>query len=563
MEGTPFGRYRLVRVLGRGGMGEVWQAYDTTMNRVVALKVLPANLADDDTYQRRFRREAQMAAGLDEPHIVPIHDFGEIDGRLYVTMRLIEGKTVHELLEDGPLSPQRAVVIVEQIAAALNAAHRVGLVHGDVKPSNILVTDEDFAYLIDFGIARTAGATKLTSTGSTIGTLAYMAPERLSTDSSDSRADIYALTCVLHECLTGAQPFPGDSMERQVAGHLSLPPPRPSTLRPGVPPGMDQVVATGMAKNPDNRYATTRDLAAAARAALTAPGMPAVHDQPTAAGSWPPPPPTQAPVPYPATPPMSHQQWPALPAPAWHPAPTAPQPWWRGPAILIPIGLLGMLGVAAVAVVLVLNARSEDSGQQVAVPTTGSRTSTTASSKPSAAPTYSSPAPTATQAGEKPSQLQTADGLAALLDTIRAKFADTMGFQLVVYPTYAVLDRVDPTNSHIEHSYTYRGDSWQEWGPPTDTSSFDVLADLGAIDVPGVAATLADAPQKLGAPDGSGVYLIVEGTGASEATGEGTGASEATGGGTGELELAVHSTAPGTGFMQVNPDGSIKKVFPP
>ncbi|MEN4479311.1 serine/threonine-protein kinase [Mycolicibacterium cosmeticum] len=552
MDGTPFGRYRLVRVLGRGGMGEVWQAFDTTMNRVVALKVLPANLADDDTYQRRFRREAQMAAGLDEPHIVPIHDFGEIDGRLYVTMRLIEGKTVHELLQDGPLSPQRAVAIVEQIAAALNAAHRVGLVHRDVKPSNILVTDEDFAYLIDFGIARTAGATKLTSTGSTIGTLAYMAPERLSTDSSDARADIYALTCVLHECLTGVQPFPGDSMERQVAGHLSLPPPRPSTLRPGVPPGMDQVVATGMAKNPDHRYATTRDLAAAARAALTAPAAPApaAHDQPTAAGSWPPPPPP-APVPYPTTPPMSHQQWPAAPAPAWQPAPTT-QPWWRGPAILIPIGLLGMLGVAAVAVVLVLNARSQDSGQQVAAPTAGSRTSTAASPKPTASPTYSSTVPTATQAAEKPSQLQTADGLAALLDTIRAKFADTMGFQLVVYPTYAILDRVDPTNSHVEHSFMYRGDGWQEWGSATSTSSFDVLADLGAINVPGVAATLADAPQKLGAPDGSGVYLIVEGTGA---TGEGS-----EGGG---LELAVHSTAPGTGFMQVNPDGSIKQVFPP
>jgi serine/threonine-protein kinase len=562
VDGTPFGRYRLVRVLGRGGMGEVWQAYDTTMNRVVALKVLPANLADDDTYQRRFRREAQMAAGLDEPHIVPIHDFGEIDGRLYVTMRLIEGKTVHELLQDGPLSPQRSVAIVEQIAAALNAAHRVGLVHRDVKPSNILVTEEDFAYLIDFGIARTAGATKLTSTGSTIGTLAYMAPERLSTDNSDARADIYALTCVLHECLTGVQPFPGDSMERQVAGHLSLPPPRPSTLRPGVPPGMDQVIATGMAKNPDNRYATTRDLAAAARAALTAPAPPAAHDQPTAAGSWPPPAPA---VTYPATPPAPHQQWPGVPAPAWQPAPTAQQPWWRGPAILIPIGLLGVIGVAAVAVVLVLNARSEDSGQQVAAPTAGSRTSTAASSKAPVTQTYSSPAPTATQAAERPSQLQTADGLAALLDTIRAKFADTMGYQLVVYPTYAIIDRADPTNSHVEQSYTYRGDGWQEWGSPTSTSSFDVLADLGAIDVRGVAATLADAPQKLGAPDGSGVYLIVEGTGASEGTGEGTGASEGTGEGSegGGLELAVHSTSPGTGFMQVNPDGSIKQVFPP
>jgi serine/threonine-protein kinase len=147
-------------------------------------------------------------------------------------------------------------------------------VHRDVKPSNILVTEDDFAYLIDFGIAIAAEATKLTSTGATIGTLAYMAPERFTKDRADARADTYALTCVLHECLTGSQPFPGDSLERQVAGHLTMPPPRPSTMQPGVSAQMDQVIATGMAKNPDDRYATTKDLAAAARAALAMPGQP-------------------------------------------------------------------------------------------------------------------------------------------------------------------------------------------------------------------------------------------------------------------------------------------------
>jgi len=249
-------------------MGEVWKAYDTSMNRVVALKVLPPNFADDEQYQVRFKREAEMAAGLDEPHVVPIHDSGEIDGRLYVTMRLIDGKTVADLLEEGPMAPERAVWIVEQIAAALNAAHRVGLVHRDVKPSNILVTDDDFAYLIDFGIARVAGATKLTSTGAAIGTVAYMAPERFTSDSADQRADTYALACVLCECLTGVQPFPGDSVERQLAGHLTLPVPRPSTMRPGLPPQMDDVIAKGMAKNPDDRYGTTKEFANAARAAL-------------------------------------------------------------------------------------------------------------------------------------------------------------------------------------------------------------------------------------------------------------------------------------------------------
>ncbi len=523
MEGTPFGRYRLVKVLGRGGMGEVWRAYDTAMNRMVALKVLPPNLADDDTYQRRFRREAHMAAGLDEPHIVPIHDFGEIDGRLYVTMRLIDGKTVHELLENGPLPPQRAVGITEQIALALHAAHRVGLVHRDVKPSNILVTDEDFAYLIDFGIARAAGATKLTSTGSTIGTLAYMAPERLSTDTSDARADVYALTCVLHECLTGSQPFPGDSVERQIAGHLTLPPPRPSTLQPGVPAQLDQVIATGMAKNPGHRYASTRELATAARAAVAAP--PAHAHQPTAA-AWP------VPIPYPSsgfTPAPHQQHWPSS------------RPWWRGPAILIPIGLAAMLAVAVTAVVLVLSGDDDPApGQQIASATeTRSRTGSTNTATPQSNP------PTATPTPVNPSQMQTAGGLSGLLQTMRDKFGDTMGFSLVVYPTYAVYDRPDPTNSKVEQSFTYRGDGWQDWGSPMSTGAFDYLADLSQIDATAVAAVLADAPRHTGAPVGSESYLIIEG---------------AEGGG---LELAIYSTAPGTGFMQVNPDGSIKQVFPP
>jgi serine/threonine protein kinase len=170
--GTPFGRYRLVELLGRGGMGEVWRAYDPVNARFVALKVLPASFADDAVFQERFRREARAAAGLDEPHVVPIHDSGEIDGRLFVSMRLVKGHDLQELVAAGPLPPARAVGIIEQIAFALDAAHRVGLVHRDVKPSNILVADNDFAYLIDFGIARAAGDVGLTSTGTTIGTWA-------------------------------------------------------------------------------------------------------------------------------------------------------------------------------------------------------------------------------------------------------------------------------------------------------------------------------------------------------------------------------------------------------
>jgi len=271
VDGTPFGRYRLVELLGRGGMGEVWRAFDTAIDRVVALKVLPANLAGDPVFQERFRREARAAAGLDEPHVVPIHDFGEIDGRLYVTMRLIKGRDLQTVLADGPIPPARAVRIIEQVAQAVHAAHKVGLVHRDIKPSNILLDDNDFAYLIDFGIARAAGDTGLTATGGMIGTVGYMAPERFSTGQADARSDIYALACVLYECLTGHRPFPGDTLEQQLAGHLATPPPRPSHTRPGVPAELDPVIATGMAKQPDARYPTPVQLARAARDAITTP----------------------------------------------------------------------------------------------------------------------------------------------------------------------------------------------------------------------------------------------------------------------------------------------------
>lgn len=273
MEGTPFGRYRLVELIGRGGMGEVWKAFDTATRRVVAVKVLPAQLAADPVFEERFRHEAFAAAGLNNPHVVPIHNFGEIEGRLYVDMRLIEGQDLEHVLNAGPMSPVRAVKIIEQIASALNAAHKIGLVHRDVKPSNILVAEDDFSYLIDFGIARAAGETKLTATGNVVGTWPYMAPERFTTGQSDTRSDIYALTCVLYECLTSSRPFPGESVEQQIAGHLTSPPPRPSIKRKDVSPELDAVIAAGMAKDPEDRYTTTTEMARAAQAAIANSGQ--------------------------------------------------------------------------------------------------------------------------------------------------------------------------------------------------------------------------------------------------------------------------------------------------
>ncbi len=178
MEATSFGRYRLQDLLGRGGMGEVWRAYDTATNRIVAIKLLPPQLAADQTFVARFRREAEAAAQLNNPHIIPIHNYGEIEGRLYVDMRLVEGRDLAEVLAGGPLAPERAVRIVGQVATALRTAHKIGLVHRDVKPSNILLDEDDFAYLIDFGIARGAGQTGLTGTGAMIGAGCPRCPDR-------------------------------------------------------------------------------------------------------------------------------------------------------------------------------------------------------------------------------------------------------------------------------------------------------------------------------------------------------------------------------------------------
>jgi serine/threonine-protein kinase len=271
--GSRFGPYQLRRLLGRGGMGEVYEAEDTRKHRLVALKLISPEFSGNPVFRARLQREADAAGRLTEPHVVPIHDYGEIDGQLYLEMRLIDGTDLASVLKhSGALSPPRAVAIVRQVAAALDAAHAIGVTHRDVKPANILITRDDFAYLVDFGIARAAADPGLTQTGVAMGTYYYMAPERFTGDEVTYRADIYSLACVLAECLTGSPPYGADSVERLVAAHLTKPAPRPSQLLPGtVPAALDQVIAKGMAKNPDERYRSAGELAAAAHDALTAP----------------------------------------------------------------------------------------------------------------------------------------------------------------------------------------------------------------------------------------------------------------------------------------------------
>jgi serine/threonine kinase PknH len=277
--GSMFGPYHLKRVLGQGGMGAVYEAEHTVKGWTVAVKLMSEALSQDPVFRERMKREARHTGRLQEPHVVPIHDYGEIDGQMFLEMRLIEGIDLDSMLKkSGPLTPPRAVAIITQIASALDAAHAAGVMHRDVKPQNILVTREDFAYLVDFGIASATTDEKITQLGTAVGTWKYMAPERFSTGEVTHRADIYALACVLYECLTGAPPYASDSAGVLVTSHMMDPVPQPSTKRSGIPRSIDKVIARGMAKRPDERYATAGELARAAHQALTNPDQDQAED---------------------------------------------------------------------------------------------------------------------------------------------------------------------------------------------------------------------------------------------------------------------------------------------
>jgi YVTN family beta-propeller protein len=283
-------------------MGEVYKAYDTQRDRYVALKLLPQAFSGDREYLKRFQRESHVAARLTEPHVIPIHDFGELDGQLFIDMRLVDGADIGALLDaNGRIEPQRAVYLISQVAHALDAAHADNLVHRDIKPSNILVTAGDFVYVVDFGIARSMGGrqTALTITGATIGTLHYMAPERFVGHDVDGRADVYSLACVLHECLTGAPPFRDKDLPALMYAQLYYGPPPASSLVEGIPPALDDVIARGMAKDPMDRFPTAGALAAAAHEALLAEARPLPPL---------PPPPPMTELPFPA-PPWTEPTW--------------------------------------------------------------------------------------------------------------------------------------------------------------------------------------------------------------------------------------------------------------
>lgn len=286
-------------LLGTGAMGEVHRAYDTEHRRVVALKLLRTDLAHEPEFRARFGRESELAAGLNNPHVIPIHRYGEIDGRLYLDMRMVAGTDLEELLHGGPLDPAVAVDIVSQVADALDAAHAAGLVHRDVKPSNVLLTDpatggRRFAYLCDFGVALPLEAddARLTRISQVVGTFSYMAPERFTLAAPDRLADVYSLACLLFTALTGQAPFRDNNVLVLMAAHGNAAErPRPSAIRPGLPPALDAVVMRGVAVDKYARFQSAGELAEAAGRALGSStsaalpeGVPAVEQAASTAG---------------------------------------------------------------------------------------------------------------------------------------------------------------------------------------------------------------------------------------------------------------------------------------
>ena len=313
--GTTFSHYRLDEQIGRGGMGVVYLAYDLRLDRRVAVKVMASEVADDPSFRDRFEREARMAAAIDHPNIIPIYDTGEEGSVLYLVMRFIRGTDLGKLLrETGPLSDDRTVSVLRQVAGALDAAHEDGIVHRDVKPANILIASgrgaepTDRVYLTDFGLTKrfSEATNALTVTGLFVGTIDYVAPEQVQAGDIDGRADQYSLGCVAYESLTGATPFAGTSGVATVFAHMQQPPPLVTDRRPDLTAEVDAVIATVMAKSPADRYASCEAFVDALAGALEASGPrdrsvpPVVVPLPATAQALPPSPP---PSPTPPAPP--------------------------------------------------------------------------------------------------------------------------------------------------------------------------------------------------------------------------------------------------------------------
>jgi serine/threonine-protein kinase len=271
--GAEFAGHLIEAVIGEGGMGVVYRARNLALDRERALKVLSPSLSADARFRERFRRESRLAASIEHPNVIPVHQAGEEAGHLFLAMRLVEGRDLREMvILDGPLEPGAAAAVTSAVAAGLDAAHASGLIHRDVKPANVLVGTEADAgrvYLTDFGISRTTtGGETVTGTGELVGTADFVAPEQIAGETVDHRADVYALGAVLYFALTGQAPFPRENELATLFAHTNAPRPRPSDVREGLSPLLDPIVATAMAVDPDERYQSAGEVARTLNAAV-------------------------------------------------------------------------------------------------------------------------------------------------------------------------------------------------------------------------------------------------------------------------------------------------------
>jgi serine/threonine protein kinase len=363
LTGRRLGHYRIDGVLGRGGMSVMYKATDVRLGRKVALKVIGEHLGEDAEFRERFVDEARNTSAIDHANVVPLYDFGEVDGLLYIAMRLVDGADMASLIKDGPLTVERTLSLLGQVAEALDTLHDRGLVHLDVKPANVLVTSRETStehvYLADFGLTRRGATGHRTRSGDFLGSPTYAAPEHLRGEPVDARTDAYSLACVLFACLTGRPPFQGKVPE-VIQGHLNMEPPAITGLV-ALPGAIDEVIRRGMAKDPKVRYSTCKELVAAARQALSQAPRREIP-RPAAVAYQQPQPPQQrpaAPPPPPPGPGEFHRVRPPVPvgSSAFTASKTSSGRRW-----LVPV-IVGVVAIAAIVLVVLLTSKGDDTPQ--------------------------------------------------------------------------------------------------------------------------------------------------------------------------------------------------------